>query len=523
MKFGVGQAVTRKEDDRSCAAPAAMSPIMRRPVRCTPSCCARRTRMRASGSPTRRRRARMPGVRLVLDRRRHRASSARCRAMAGCRGVDDRVPPYPVLARDEVRHVGDAVAFVVADTLEQARDAAEAIEIEWEPLPHVDRRRRGARAGRAAGLAGPARQCRVRDRRSATRPQPSAAFAQAARMVSLTIVNQRLVTNYLDTRGVVAEYDAAARSHHADARQPGQPRDPRHALRPRAQDPAATRCASSRRMSAAASAPSCFPIANMRWPRSRRSSSSGRCKWVADRSEHFLGDAQGRDNITTATARARRQGPIPRARRRHSSPTWARICPPTRRTFRSSAPACCPASTTSRPATCACARAYTNTVPVDAYRGAGRPEAAYVIERLVDAAAREIGVAPDALRRKNFIKPKAMPYTTATGKVYDSGEFAGHMARAQEVADWAGFKKRAARLEEGGQAARHRHCDLYRGLRQQRPGHRDAAARKGRQRHRADRHRNRPGRGTTPPMRRSSPSSSACRPSACAWSRATPT
>src|SRR5207245_7327748 len=71
--------------------------------------------------------------------------------------------------------------------------------------------------------------------------------------------------------------------------------------------------------------------------------------------------------------------------------------------------------------------AFTNTVPVDAYRGAGRPEAAYVIERLVDAAAREIGVAPDALRRKNFIKPRAMPYTTATAKTYDSGDFAAHL------------------------------------------------------------------------------------------------
>ena len=94
--------------------------------------------------------------------------------------------------------------------------------------------------------------------------------------------------------------------------------------------------------------------------------------------------------------------------------------------------------------------AYTNTVPVDAYRGAGRPEAAYMIERLVDVAARELGVEPDALRRKNFIKPKAMPYTTATGKAYDSGEFAGHMARAQEIADWAGFKQRLAASKKAG-------------------------------------------------------------------------
>ena len=88
--------------------------------------------------------------------------------------------------------------------------------------------------------------------------------------------------------------------------------------------------------------------------------------------------------------------------------------------------------------------AFTNTVPVDAYRGAGRPEAAYVIERLVDVAARELGVAPDALRRKNFIKPR-MPYTTATGKTYDSGDFAGHLQRAQELADWDGFRTRGWR------------------------------------------------------------------------------
>src|SRR5262249_51327743 len=86
--------------------------------------------------------------------------------------------------------------------------------------------------------------------------------------------------------------------------------------------------------------------------------------------------------------------------------------------------------------------AFTNTLPVDAYRGAGRPEAAYVIERLVDTAARELDIAPDTLRKRNFIKPKAMPYKTPTGKTYDSGEFAEHMMRAQEVADWRGFNKR---------------------------------------------------------------------------------
>ena len=99
---------------------------------------------------------------------------------------------------------------------------------------------------------------------------------------------------------------------------------------------------------------------------------------------------------------------------------------------------------------CGLRAAYTNTVPVDAYRGAGRPEASYLIERLVDTAARDLDIAPDALRRRNLIKPKAMPYKTPTGKIYDSGDFAGAMARAQEVADWNGFGKRAAASKRAG-------------------------------------------------------------------------
>ena len=93
---------------------------------------------------------------------------------------------------------------------------------------------------------------------------------------------------------------------------------------------------------------------------------------------------------------------------------------------------------------------FTNTVPVDAYRGAGRPEAAYVVERLVDAAARKLGMTPDAIRRKNFIPPKAMPYKTATGKVYDSGDFTAHMKRAMEIANWKEFPKRAKAAKKQG-------------------------------------------------------------------------
>ena len=118
---------------------------------------------------------------------------------------------------------------------------------------------------------------------------------------------------------------------------------------------------------------------------------------------------------------------------------------------------------------------FTNTVPVDAYRGAGRPEAAYVVERLVDAAARKLGMTPDAIRRKNFISPKAMPYKTATGKVYDSGDFTAHMKRAMEIANWKEFPKRAKAAKKQGLVRGIGLGQLCRGLRHHGRGDRQCA------------------------------------------------
>ena len=208
-------------------------------------------------------------------------------------------------------------------------------------------------------------------------------------------------------------------------------------------------------------------------------------RWIAERTEHFLGDAQGRDNITTAKLALDERGrflaldiDIVADMGAYLS-AYAPYIPYLGAGMSPGVydiPACF----------VRLRAAYTNTVPVDAYRGAGRPEAAYVIERLVDAAARELGVAPDALRRRNFIKPKAMPYATATGRVYDTGDFAAHMARAQELADWDGFQDARRGGEAQRAAARHRACDLHRGLRHDGPGHRDGDARDGRRHHRAD-------------------------------------
>ncbi len=176
--------------------------------------------------------------------------------------VEIKIPLYPILAREVVRHVGDAIAFVVADTLEQAKDAAEAIAIDWQALPHV--------IGAMAALA-PAAPRVWPDRpgnlafevEAGDAAKTKAAFAQSARTVSLTVVNQRLVTNYIDTRGVVAEYDGKRYTLTLGSQGSHIIRD---IIAGEVLKIAPERMRVVTTMSAAASAPSCFPIANMRSP-----------------------------------------------------------------------------------------------------------------------------------------------------------------------------------------------------------------------------------------------------------------
>jgi carbon-monoxide dehydrogenase large subunit len=387
----------------------------------------------------------MPGVRLILTG--DDVQDAGLLPMqAGIPDVEIPVPPYPVLARGEVRHVGDAVAFVVADTLEQAKDAAEAVDVQWEALPHM--------VGAAAALEPGAVQ--VWPNRPGNlafevtlgeRGSAADALARAPRHVSLTLVNQRLVTNYLDTRGVVADYDAvrglvtltlgSQGSHPIRDTLCEMLRLPPEKIRVVTPDVGGgfgTKLFIYREYVLALLA-----ARELKQP----------VAWIAERTEHFLGDAQGRDNITTARLAFDDNGRFLAldidliADMGAYLSAYAPYIP-----FLGAGMS---PGVYDIPHCFARVRGvYTHTVPVDAYRGAGRPEAAYVIERLVDAAARELDVAPDVLRRRNFIKPKAMPFTTAVGKVYDSGEFASHMARAQELADWAGFRKRAAASRKQG-------------------------------------------------------------------------
>jgi carbon-monoxide dehydrogenase large subunit len=443
-KFGSGQAVTRKEDDALLRGAgryvADHSPpgVLHGVVLRSPHAHARfritdLTKARA-----------MPGTALVLT-----AADIAKLGHLPCRGeipgVKLWVPPYPVLAREEVRHVGDAVAFVVADTLDRARDAAEAIAIDWEALPHAI----GAAATLAAGAPRVWPQARSNLAFEVTLGDAKAtarAFGKAARTVSLTLVNQRVVANYLDTRGVVAEYDTGRDRLTLTLGSQGS-----HELRD-------VLCGDVLRIEpeqlrvitpdvGGGFGSKLFPyreyaLAAVAARRLRRP-----VKWIGERSEHFLGDAQGRDNVTTARLALDGDGRFLALEVDTVADMGAYLS-----CYAPFIPYIGAGMLPGLYGIPVChvrvRGAYTNTVPVDAYRGAGRPEAAYVIERLVDLAARESGVAPDALRRKNFINET--PYTTATGKSYDSGDFAGHLARAQELADWDGFGRRVALSRNNG-------------------------------------------------------------------------
>jgi carbon-monoxide dehydrogenase large subunit len=444
MKFGFGQPLTRKEDDpllrgagRYIADVSPAKPLQAVVIR-SPHAHARfrigdLARVRT-----------MSGVRLVLT-----AADISTLGPLPTPGVLPDVaitiPDYPVLAKDVVRHVGDAVAFVVADTLDAAKDAAEAVEIEWQQLPHVIGAVAALKPGapkvwadRADNLSF---ETEVGDARATKE-----AFASAAHIVELTIVNQRLVTNYLDTRGVVAEYDGerytltlGSQGSHIirdiiGAAVMKLPPEKMRVVTPDVGGGFGTKLFPYREYALAAVASE-----RLRQP----------VKWVCERTEHFLGDSHGRDNISTARLAVDNKGRFLALELDIIADMGAYLscyAPyiPWLGVGMATGPYDIPIAHIRLRA------AYTNTVPVDAYRGAGRPEASYLIERVVDAAAHDLGIASDTIRRRNLVKPKALPYKTPTGKVYDSGDFAGTLARAQELANWDGFNKRAAQSKRTG-------------------------------------------------------------------------
>jgi aerobic carbon-monoxide dehydrogenase large subunit len=354
-------------------------------------------------------------------------------------GTPMKEPPHPVLAQGKVRHVGDQVALVVADSYLQARDAAEAIEVDYEVLTPVIDMARAESIGSAVHDGVADNVCY--DWGHGDPAAVDAAFAKAAHVTRLSYHNNRLVPNAMEPRAANAHY-----TRHDDA----------YTLYLANQNPHVERllmCAfvlgipeSKMRVIApdvgGGFGSKIFLYAEetaLIWASKR----VGRpIKWTAERSESFLTDAHGRDHATTAELAMDAQGNFLAMRVKTLANMGAYLS-----TFASSVPtilyATLLAGQYKTPAIyCEVKALFTNTTPVDAYRGAGRPEATYLVERLVETAARDMKMDPAQIRRQNFIT--RFPYATPVGLTYDTGDYAAHLDKAIELADVAGFPARKA-------------------------------------------------------------------------------
>lgn len=392
----------------------------------------------------------MPGVHLVLTGDDLVAQGAKpLPGASGFRRPDGSAgasPPRPVLAQVRVRHVGEAVAAVVADTVQQAKDAAEAIVVDYDPLPQVVTIADATAPG-APPLCPDAPDNIAAEARHGDAAACDAAFARAAHVVQLAIVNQRVAAVSIEPRSVLA--------YPAD--------DGRLTLRMSTQMPSGVRNTLQEVLGLKREQlrvlvgdvgggfgmktgmyPEDAAVAWAAWQLKRP------VKWVSERGEEFLSATHGRDLETDAQLALDANGRFLALRLRSRANVGAYatgagvaiqlLIGPWVQTsvydiplidFRLQA-------------------VLTNTAPTGAYRGAGRPEAIYTIERLVDEAARRTGIDRIELRRRNFIGPQQMPYRNPMGQVYDVGEFERIMDEALVLADWSGFEKRAAHSKAHG-------------------------------------------------------------------------
>src|SRR3984885_7818931 len=355
-------------------------------------------------------------------------------------GSKTPLKPYPVMAVDETHHVGDIVAMVVADTTLEARDAAELISVTWEDLPAVTDMEAALRPDAPLVFAGAPGNVAY-DTHIGDKQETDKAFAGAAHTVRIRIVNPRAVANYMEPRSAVAEYDAQSGRFTLNAGSQGV-----HILQGLIANQILKIPSANLRV-VTQDVGGGFGTKNMLYREyplvleaARRLGRS--VGWLADRSEHFVGDAQGRDNVTTAEMALDSEGRFVALRvdiLGNLGGYLSMFAPYIPWLGASMATGCYHID-----ALHARVRGiYTHTVPVDAYRGAGRPEAAYVLERLVDACAHKLGIAPEELRARNFVKPDQMPYHTHTDRDYDVGDFEGAMRACLKKADQSGFKRRA--------------------------------------------------------------------------------
>jgi aerobic carbon-monoxide dehydrogenase large subunit len=356
--------------------------------------------------------------------------------------------PRPALAQDRVRHVGEPVVMVVAETVAQALDACEKVRLEIEPLPAVtDVERAVAEGAPAVWPEAPnnmALTWRYGDRASVEK-----AFARAAHVTRLKLINNRVLANPIEPRSCIGAYNPGDESFTLIAPSQGAHffhrvlcehvfRMPREKMRIRTSDVGGA-----------------FGCKEQPYPEDIAVLHAARLigrpvKWSGTRSEHFLSDNHARDAVIEAALALDASGRFLAIKATILDGIGA-YC------------SCHGAHISIRNTTNGLPLMYdvplldveislvlTNTAPIGPYRGAGREQASYITERLVDQAARELGIDPVDLRRRNLIAAKAIPYTSASGQIYDSGDFEGLLDKTLALADWDGFDDRARASAERG-------------------------------------------------------------------------
>ncbi|WP_421994884.1 xanthine dehydrogenase family protein molybdopterin-binding subunit [Reyranella sp.] len=353
-------------------------------------------------------------------------------------GSPMKTPPRPSLAKGRVRYVGEAVACVVAETAVQAKDAAEAVALDIEELPAVSSPAEALAPG-APQLHDEAPGNLALDFHYGDAEAVKKAFAEAAHVTRLEIVSNRIVVNPMEPRSAIGSWDEAAGRYtlHVGCQgvmgiRGGLARDVLNVT------PDKLRVLTGNVGGSFGMKSQVYPEYGPLLLAARR---LGRpVKWTDERSESFLSDHHGRDHQRVAELALDRDGRFLAVRLTGTGNAGAYIYPPM------------PATTNAvknlidvyaTPAMEVNSRvAFTNTTPIGAYRGAGRPEGNYYMERLIDTAAREMGIDRIELRRRNHIAPSQMPYKAPSGMNYDSGEFATLLDKALDAADWQGFEAR---------------------------------------------------------------------------------
>ena len=362
-------------------------------------------------------------------------------------GSDMANPPHLALAEGAVRHVGDPVAFIVADTASAARDAAELVSVDYDIQPSVTDLAHVTDAD--APLVWPdVKQNIAFDWGIGDKAATDALFATAAHVTSLTVVNNRVVVASMEARAAIADYDSASDRWTLYANTQGGWLIKNLLGTVFQTEPAKFRVVTPdvgggfgmKAFLYAEHALTCYAARKLGQP----------VKWASDRGEAFLADTQGRDNVTLGELAIDKDGTFLALRTRNVANMGAYLS-----TFAPYIPTLAGGAVLSgvynfQQIYANVLGVFTHTVPVDAYRGAGRPESNYLLERLVDAAARELNIDRAELRRRNMVPQSAMPHATPVGKTYDAGDFATVLDAALMRMDYAGFAARRAEAARRG-------------------------------------------------------------------------